>query len=479
MPDKYTLGTKRKHPVLKFIGINLIKIIGAFIGIFLIVLLTYFILSHELIMAFASIPLIILVIAFKFKDFKKYYQMKFPDRDHKFKSADKSSLYSKGKPNEITNSYSQLCTDDYFIAETYIHKLVQIIKGKNCFYIHYLKINDNGTGFIEESLITDCENIDNCKKYNSRDYRINFCSVKMIEYSDKEAENTVLKNNGIIMLDTGEKQKHKNKYFYPVSQISDKYIHKFFKCIKKIICFDRKPLNKISYSEAFRKLGKKRISYISLVTLYYISTILLFCIPVYEIQSFFSLLCIAIPTAILIFFCLNSKEYTINDYHRGEESNDFSADTPNVPKSILLPLLVNLLLTLSINITEYSRYLFISLICSIIITVILILFSGSKKAIFPSLMIAAILSFSAVSIINFRLDLKEPDVYSTTIIDKSSTSGYKGGRMYYIKVVLKDHRSVELKVSNEEYNNCDKSDTVEIHEYSGFLNIPYVEVEFD
>lgn len=453
--------------------------IGWLIGIIFVIILTTFVLSNETMMALASISLVILVITFKFKDFKQYYQKKFPNRDYKFKSADESSLYSNGKPHDISNSYSQLCTDDYFIAETYIHKLVQIIKGKSSFYIHYLKVNDNGTGFIEESLITDFENIDTCKKYNSRDYRINFKSVKIIEYSDKSAENTVLKNNGIIMFDIGEKKKHKNKYFYPVSQISDKYIHKFFKCIKKIICFNGKSENRVSYLEAFKKLGKKRISYISLITLYYISTILLICIPVYEIQSFFSLVCIIIPAAILIFYCFNSKEYTMNDFHRGDESNEFLAITPNVPKSILFPMFVNLLLVFFINMTEYSRYLTISLISSIIIAVILTLFSGSKKAILPSLLIALALSFSAVSTINYRLDFKEPDVYDTMIIDKNSNSGYKSGRTYYIKVKLKNQNLADLQVSYEEYNNCDKSDTVEIYEYSGFLKIPYVEVKFD
>ncbi|MDE6780754.1 MAG: hypothetical protein K2J40_04755 [Ruminococcus sp.] len=169
----------------------------------------------------------------------------------------------------------------------------------------------------------------------------------------------------------------------------------------------------------------------------------------------------------------------MNDFHSGDEDNEFSAITPNVPKSIFFPMFINLLLVFFIDMTEYSRYLTISLISSIVIAVILILFSGSKKAILPSLLIAVALSFSAVSTINYRLDFKEPDVYDTMIIDKNSNSGYKGGRTYYIKVKLKNQNLADLQVSYKEYNNCDKSDTVEIYEYSGFLKIPYVEVKFD
>lgn len=478
IPDKYTLGMRKKHPLLKFIGKSLIKGIGFLVGIFLLFVLTAFVLLNDIAMALVSIPLILLVIAFKIKNFRSYYQKTYPNRDFKVKSADKSSLYTNGIPHDISNSYSQLSTNNYFIAETYIHKLVQVIKGKNSFYIHYLKIKDDGTGFIEESLITDFNNIDSCKKYNSKDYRINFSSVKKIEYSDKSAENTVLKNNGIIMLDTGEKKKYNNRYFYPVSEISDTFIRKFFKSVKKIIYFNGESKKRVPYSEAFKKLGKTRIAYILLNTMYYISTILSICIPVYEIQSLFAIVSIIIPVTVLIIYFLNSSEFTMDDYHKGDESNEFLAITPNIPKSLILPLFVNLIFVFVTDMTEYFRYIMISLVISAVISLILLLVSGSKKAFLPSIMIAAALSFSAVSTINYRFDFSEPYVYDTVIIDKRSYSGYKGGRSYYIDVELKNKESAQLKVSYEEYNNCDISDTIEIYEYGGFLKIPYVEAKF-
>lgn len=105
--------------------------------------------------------------------------------------------------------------------------------------------------------------------------------------------------------------------------------------------------------------------------------------------------------------------------------------------------------------------------------------SGSKKAILTSVMIAVVLSFYSVATINYRFDFSEPSVYDTKIIDKRTYSGYKGGRTYYIDVELKNKESAQLKVSYEEYSNCDISDSVEIYEYKGFLKMPYVEVKFD
>ncbi len=479
IPDKYTLGTRKKHPLLRFIGKSILKGIGFLIGIVLLFVLTVFVLSNNIATALASIPLIMMVIAFKIRDFIRYYQKTYPNRDYKFKSADISSLYSDGKPLEISNTSVQLCTDDYFIAETYIHKLVQIIKGKNSFYVHYLRINDDGKGFIEESLITDFENIDNCKKYNSRDYRINFKSVKIIEYCNKSAENTVLKNTGTIMLDTGEKKKSNNRYFYTLSDISDNYIRKFFSPAKKIICFSGESQKRITYSDAFRKLGKTRIAFILLTTLFYISTILSICIPVYEIQSIFSIVSILLPVAILVIYCLNSSKFTMNDFHHSDESNEFLAETPNIIRSITLPLFINLFFVFAIDLTEYSRYIIISLVISTVIAVILLIVSGSKKAILTSVMIAVVLSFYSVATINYRFDFSEPSVYDTKIIDKRTYSGYRGGRTYYIDVELKNKESAQLKVSYEEYSNCDISDSVEIYEYKGFLKMPYVEVKFD
>ena len=388
-------------------------------------------------------------------------------------------MYSDGKPQEISNTSVQLCTDDYFIAETYIHKLVQIIKGKNSFYVHYLKIKDDGKGFVEESLITDFENIDNCRKYNSRDYRINFKSVKIIEYCNKSAENTVLKNTGTIMFDTSEKKKYNNRYFYALFEISDKFIHKFFSPAKKTICFSGEAKKRITYSDAFRKLGKTRIAFILLNTMFYISTILSICAPAYVIQSIFTVVSIILPVTILVIYCLNSNEFTMDDFHRGDESNEFLADTPNIPKSMFLPLSINLLFVLLIDLTEYSRYIVISLVMSTVIAVILLLVSGSKKAILTSVIIAVMLSFYTISTINYRFDFSEPNIYNTIIIDKHSYSGYKGGKSYYIDVELKNKESTQLRVSYDEYNNCDISDSVEIYEYKGFLKMPYVEVYFN
>lgn len=69
IPDKYTLGMRKKHPLLRFIGKSILKGIGFLIGIVLLFVLTVFVLSNNIATALASIPLIMIVIAFKIRDF--------------------------------------------------------------------------------------------------------------------------------------------------------------------------------------------------------------------------------------------------------------------------------------------------------------------------------------------------------------------------------------------------------------------------
>lgn len=473
-PDKYTLGKKHKFPLIKFIAKNLFIILIICIAATIILLN---IIKHNL-TPFLSIPIIMFLIYSEIDQFKNYYDKKYHDSNIKFKSADKTSLYSDGIKSKLSNHSAGILSDKFFIAETNIHKLVQVIRGKSCYYIHYLKIDNNGTGFIQNSLITDFNSIDTCKKYNPKDYRINFTSIKNIQYSEKSVENTVLENNGTIMIKPVPKSKLKSKFFYPVTHISDDYIHRFFSDIKNISCFSENSKHKISYKEALQKFDRKRFAYIIMKNLYYISTVLAFLIPSYTVQSIFSIANIIIPAAILIFYGFNNNEYTINDYKNSDRNNDDFSTHPNIAKAILLPLFINIFSIFFINIITFSKFLIISLICSAIMTIILVIISADKKAVISAILISMTLSFTSVAEINYRFDFKEPAIYNSIIYKKHYTSGAKGGNTYYIQIKRQNYDSTDIRVSASEYRKCNKGDMVSVYEYKGFLDIPYIEVKF-
>jgi hypothetical protein len=473
-PDKYTLGKKRKFNLLKFI----IRRFGIFIifMIFIVIISGKLFISEINFFPFLSLPIIACIIYSEISQFKAYYNEKY---FNKFESADKSSLYSGNIQYHLSNNSP--ANDNFFIAETNIHRLVQIIRGRNCYYIHYLTVKNDGIGFNQSSLITDFRNIDICKLYNSKDYRINLNSVKCIRYSEKSVKNTVCKNYGAVLIQKTQKSKTKNKIFYPVTKISDYYLIKFFSDIRNF-SLDISDTKNISYKKALKNFSRKRIAYIIMKNLYYILTVLISCgtFPNYQIYCIFTTASMILITAILILYCFSSNEFTIKDYHNSEQNGDFSSK-PNIARGIICPLFFNTMVSLlSCNILtlSFSRYVLISLIFSFIIAVILIICSSGKKIILSSVMIALTFSFSNVININYIFDFTEPSVHDSQIYDKYISSGSRSGNTYYIKIKLDNGDTESIRVTTNEYYNCKNGDIVSVYEYKGLLDIPYAEIYF-
>ncbi|MDD6084461.1 MAG: hypothetical protein PUB76_00555 [Oscillospiraceae bacterium] len=226
-PDNYTVGKRKKFSLTNFLFTNFAKVIAFILAMIAIVII------FAKAANFFAMPFIISAIILLFQGFKikRFLNKKKID---KFISADKTSLYSFRKKYSIAEKID--FNQDYFIAETNIHRIAQVIRGKDCFYIHYLKISKNGRDFEKNSLITDFSNIDNCKKYTSKDFRIKKKDIKNIIFSDKSVSNTILENFGTININLNQKSGYrtKNLYFYPVYDYNYCYINDFFSEIKDI-----------------------------------------------------------------------------------------------------------------------------------------------------------------------------------------------------------------------------------------------------
>lgn len=442
----YTLYKKRHYLPKVFLWISIIAILSTAL-ILLIKNEKY---------GVAGILISVIILTCEVRNFIKYHQKKYPH----LKKSDKYS-------------FSHYFNDkNFIIAETNLNKLVQIIKGKNSYYIHYLTINKNGHDFDKNSLITDFKDIDTVKKYNQKDFRINFNSIKNIKY-DRYSENiSVLKNSGtlIFMIQSGSKA----KTFYPVS---DNNIPEFFSDNKNFSKISKKSdCNDIRYLKSFLDLGWKRIFYIIIKNLYFIATVFSFFSYTYTMNLICCMSGIFLIAVLLIFYCINSDEYDFFQYSNSDSNNDFSLK-PNIAKSIITPVFINLLYAINnINLITYSKYIIISLICSAVLSLVLIIFS-SERAI--SILISLCIAFTSVIHINYFLDFDEPAVFTSQIYEKSSHNGSRGSKIYEVQIAMNDGKKQYIRISGSEYRNCNEGETAEIYQYKGFLGIPYIEIIFE
>lgn len=470
-PDNYTVGKRKKFPLANFLFSNFAKVI-AFILVMIAIVIIFVKTANFFAMPFIISAIILLFQGLKIKRFLNNKKI------DKFISADKTSLYSFRKKYSIAEKID--FNQDYFIAETNIHRIAQIIRGKDCFYIHYLKISKNGRDFEKSSLITDFSNIDNCKKYTSKDFRIKKKDIKNIIFSAKSVSNTILENFGTININLNQKSGHrtKNLYFYPVYDYNSCYINDFFSEIKDIS--EKKIIiEKESFKDIENVFGKRRFVYLGIKNLMYISTV--FCIFAfnYFCYSVSAIIYIISVISILIFYLIYNNEYSIADYKKGEENGDFSA-TPNIFLPVMMSECFNFLCVLQINMLSFSKYSLVSLTFSAVIIILILILSSEekRKIILPLIIISVFLSASSVGYINQIFDFSEPQIYNSKIYDKSISSGSKGSLTYYIETEV-DKKHMDLRVSYDEYMDCKTGDTVEIYKYNGLLRIEYAEIYFD
>lgn len=470
-PDNYTVGKRRMFPLTNFLFGNFAKVI-AFILIMIAIVIIFAKTANFFAMPFIISAIILLFQGLKIKRFLNNKKI------DKFISADETSLYSFRKKYSIAEKIN--FNQDYFIAETNIHRIAQVIRGKDCFYIHYLKISKNGRDFEKSSLITDFSNIDNCKKYTSKDFRIKKKDIKNIIFSDKSVSNTILENFGTININLNQKSGYrtKNLYFYPVYDYNSCYINDFFYEIKDIS--EKKIIiEKESLKDIENVFGKRRFVYFGIKNLMYISTV--FCIFAfnYFCYSVSAIIYIISVISILIFYLIYNNEYSIADYKKGEENGDFS-ENPNIFLPVMMSECFNFLCVLQINMLSFSKYSLVSLIFSAVIIILMLILSSEekRKIILPLIIISVFLSSGSVGYINQIFDFSEPQIYNSKIYDKSISSGSKGSLTYYIETEI-DKKHKDLRVSYDEYMNCKTGDTVEIYKYNGLLGIEYAEIYFD
>ena len=127
---------------------------------------------------------------------------------------------------------------------------------------------------------------------------------------------------------------------------------------------------------------------------------------------------------------------------------------------------------------SHWRFLWIGVAVGLVLGVVAFLFSKRKKASSrwgPAvlvLFISAVFVWSALEVINVKLDFSEPSVEQGSVIDKNSVHHRKAPDDYYLYTVI-DNEEQKINVSRWSYKKIDKGDLVHIGHYEGALGQPY------
>jgi len=87
-------------------------------------------------------------------------------------------------------------------------------------------------------------------------------------------------------------------------------------------------------------------------------------------------------------------------------------------------------------------------------------------------------SYGAVYGTNCVLDRSAPEVYPTTVVDKSEHRGRRGRRSYYVHVAPWGHHldRERIRVNRSDYDDTVIGETVDIDLYPGWLGMPWYEM---
>lgn len=367
--------------------------------------------------------------------------------------------------------------DNCIIVHSKTGKVIQIIKGKRSLYFHYLDVNTKNGKIYKNSLITDYTNIDEVKKYNSKDYRINYVSIKKAVFSCEKVQNIrTIRKIGVLIL----KLKNQDKFFYPISDLSKDKFKSIFEKSKSYEYKSDENLKRITIKEAILRLENPKIFYIILrtVTLLFGGSIFIF-IPhtSFSVHRILVTAFIMCQFAMMILYCLYS-DFSIRDLKKYEtdKQNIYSKES-NTGSFLFILSLVTLIIGINDNISEWRKYLVISLLVSAVLAGILILFADyneRKASILPAIMISLMFSFGTVGTFNYMYDISEPVISESEVYNKYKTTGKSTS--YHLKVKLSNGKTESLSVSYDKYNSVDKGDTVTVYEYSGLFGIPYAEI---
>lgn len=375
--------------------------------------------------------------------------------------------------------YDAIDTDENFlIVQTKTGKVIQIIKGRKSLYFHYLEVNTKNGEICKDSLITDYTDIDEVKKYNPKDYRINYVSLKKVTFSVEQSVTKI----GVLNI----RLKNQEKIFYPVSDVSKDKFENIFSNSKSSEYSLNESFKRVTPEEVLKNLDKQKIFFIILrtVTLIFGGAIFIFINHTsFSVHRILVTAFISGQLAIMIFYCFHSDKFKIRDLKKYEtgKQNIYSKET-NISTLILIFSSVTLIIGISPNILSWGKYLLISLAVSAGLSAVLILFADyddRKASILPAVMIALFFSFGTVGTVNYMYDISEPIISESEIYDKYKTTGKSTS--YYFTVTISSGEKESLSVSYDDYNSAETGDIVKVYESGGLLGIPYAEVimEYD
>ncbi len=367
---------------------------------------------------------------------------------------------------------------DCILAQTTQGKPVQIIPGKQGLYVHYLDTTPDGREILPESRLTNYRNVDSMKKPR-HDYRIHYTSMQNAEcwcarFPESPCEGYFMVT-GILKI----QQKRYAKLFYLCDDSPEEKLRRLLSPLKKLKFHRERPTESMGAWELFRKVDKRRKAWLVLRTFCWLAIVLSISgiAPDFEMQRIFMTAAIGGVLAAMLFFCIFSGTFTIRDYHRHDNTGLYSR-TPNIMSTLFLTSCILALIGMSIaDIRDFGLYALISLGVGAVLAGLMILCAASddrKKTILSAFMIGIFFSFGAVGGINYLYDPYEPDVHSSLVYDRRTSTSYKGGTHYYLEVVLEDGGRQDISVDSGLYKDTEIGDTVEVYEYEGLFGIAYV-----
>lgn len=367
---------------------------------------------------------------------------------------------------------------DCILAQTAQGKPVQIIPGKQGLYVHYLETTPDGREILPKSRLTEYRYIDSMKKPR-HDYRMHYTSVQNAEcwcmrFPESPCEGffTV---TGILKI----QQKRYAKLFYLCDDSSEEKLRRLLSPLKKLKFHRERPTESMGAWELFRKVDKQRKIWLAIRTFCWLAIVLSISgiAPDFEMQRIFMTAAIGSVLAAMLFFCIFSGTFTIRDYHRHDNTGLYSR-TPNISVTLFMISCILALIGMSIaDIRDFGLYALISLGVGAVLAGLMILCAASddrKKTVLSAFMIGIFFSFGAVGGINYLYDPHEPDVHSSLVYDRRTSTSYKGGTHYYLEVVLEDGGQQDISVDSGLYKKTEIGDTVEVYEYEGLFGIAYV-----
>lgn len=176
----------------------------------------------------------------------------------------------------------------------------------------------------------------------------------------------------------------------------------------------------------------------------------------------------------LLLYILFPKVYTFLEIRKGEQKRRkiFISFQP-----IAVIAIMGVRDVLDFTFLEYGKYVITSLVFAVILFFILLIFTKEyrkvKTVMIFIVMNALFFGFAITPNINYNFNYNEPAIYTSEVLDKKISTSDDSPDTYYVKIILSNGETKQIKISKDFYSKIEIGDSVEVGEVVGALGIPY------